>query len=111
MREAPLFVDCHDLWEWLTERLSDRDPSAELAATALVESRRLLDHVTLALSGFEPRQHALRADELATLLRLHVRLLAERRALDDKQLLHATERLDGIGRQLGGWRKRLDSVG
>lgn len=91
--------------------MGGREARGELETTVLIEARQLLDRVTLALSGFDPPHHALRADELATLLRLHVRLLAETDLINDRQLLHVTDRLDGIGRQLGGWRKRLDSVG
>lgn len=111
MREAPLFVDCRELWTWLTGRLLGSERGGELRPAVLLEARQLLDSVTLALTGFDPPRHAQRADELATLLRLHVRLLADCELLDDSQLIHVTERLDAIGRQLGGWRKRLDGLG
>jgi hypothetical protein len=45
------------------------------------------------------------------LLRLHLRLAAEKDLIDHRRLLHANQQMRDIGRQIGGWRKRLGGVG
>jgi hypothetical protein len=111
MKEAPLFIHAYDLHGWLLDRLeSGGEAHCVVRDTVLDHSRGLLAAVTLAVSRFDPGERLIEADEQATLLRVYLRLAAEKRLLDDRQLLHATEVLRDIGRQIGGWRKRLEEV-
>ncbi len=117
MKEAPVFVRAYDLHSWLLDRLDavvDRaDDSArfpELARCVLRHSERLLNAVSLAVARFERDLHLVVADEQATLLRVHLRLASEKELLDDRQLLYATSELSDIGRQIGGWRRHLETV-
>ena len=63
----------------------------------------------LALKGFERDEQILRADEAATLLRAHLRLVHDCGGLPERQLVHVLGQLDEIGRQIGGWQRRLQS--
>ena len=106
-KEAPVFIRAYDLHIWLLDRLSGGSELNEVRRAILHHSRILLEAVTLALSRFETRRRVVEADERVTLLRVHLRLATERRLLDDRQLMYANEILSDIGRQIGGWQKRL----
>ncbi len=121
MKEAPVFVRAYDLHSWLLDHLDiviehDEDSAKEtrffpeLRRSVLRHSRRLLNAVSLAVARFDRGERLLEADEQATLLRIHLRLASEKELLDDRQLLYATGELTDIGRQLGGWRRHLESV-
>lgn len=58
----------------------------------------------------DPIERAREADEIATTLRVHLRVARDKGLLTDEQLLFAADRLDNIGRQIGGWRKRLEGT-
>ena len=116
MKEAPIFIRAFDLHGWLLDRFDGpvaRDPAggfAEVSRSVLRESRELLHAVSLALARFDTHERLVEADEHATLLRVELRMAAEKKLLDDRQLLHATEELADIGRQIGGWRRRTEGV-
>jgi hypothetical protein len=111
VKEAPLFIRAYDLHGWLLDRLEGDGVSHRVVRdTVLDHSRGLLAAVTLAVSRFNSEERLIDADEQATLLRVHLRLAAEKSLLDDRQLLYATTALRDIGRQIGGWRKRLEQV-
>ena len=109
--EAPLFVRSYDLHSWLLDRLEQVDHHPEVRVAVLASSRSLLENVSLALSGHATATRIAEADEDLVLLRIHLRLAAEKRLIDQRRLLHANEQLRDIGRQIGGWRKRLGGVG
>lgn len=111
MKEAPLFIDAYDLHSWLVDRLEGQEGLTRVGETALAHSARLLEAVALAVARFDTADRLVQADEEATVLRVHLRLAADKRLLDDRQLLHANKVLQGIGRQIGGWRKKLERVG
>lgn len=111
---APLFVHCFDLAAWLLHRL-DRDAEERASHRMLAECLRgdalaLLESVSLALKGFEREVEVERADSSLARLRVHARLAQEMGLLQEGAFLHLTERLDPIGRQIGGWRRSLDGV-
>jgi hypothetical protein len=108
MKEAPLFVRGYDLYGWLLDRMESGTSYSVLRRTIVEEATRLIEAVTLALQGYDPPGRALHADEAAALLRLHLRMAEERNLLTEKQYAYAVQTLDDVGRQLGGWRKRLD---
>ena len=113
MSEAPLFTRAYDLHGWLLDRLEapgdgGRPAYPELRRRVIRTSAALLETVSLALAQFDVHHRLIEADEHATVLRVHLRLAAEKRLLDDRQLLHASGELADIGRQIGGWRRRLE---
>lgn len=103
--EAPLFVDAFALCEWLLLRLGsdERVLARALCSTAL----RLLEELTLALKNRDRDAHVEGADERLITLRVQVRLAGTTGHLNEAQVLHALARADDIGRQLGGWRRKL----
>lgn len=104
MKEAPLYVQSHDLARWLLTALGEGDA---LGRRLHEDGLRLLDAVVLALKGFERQAHIEEADALAALLRVRLRLACDLGRIDDRQLVHATGELDSIGRQLGVWYRRV----
>jgi len=105
-RRAPLFADTFALCEWLLGHLDD---DAGVLATALCRNAlALLEAVTLALKGQMREERLLEADERLVALRVQLRLAGALGRLSDRQLLFALERADGIGRQIGGWRRALE---
>jgi hypothetical protein len=76
----------------------------DLAETALA----LLKAVVLALKAPQPEDYIDTADERLIVLRTCLRLAYARGQLDENQLLHAMERADDIGRQIGGWLRSLE---
>lgn len=106
MREAPLYVQSFDLARWLLASL--KGPSV-LVETLQRDALALLEHVVLALKGSDRELHVERADERGALLRCRLMLARELALVDERQLLFLTKELDSIGRQLGGWMKRLEA--
>lgn len=105
MREAPLYVHAHDLARWVLANVGgDGALTRRLHEGALA----LLDAVVLALKGDEREVRLTEADDANALLRVHVRLARELGLVDDRRLLFLTRELDSIGRQIGGWLRRLD---
>ncbi len=109
-QEAPLFVQCMALCRWCFEGLGAA-PTALLARTIEGDALRVLDHVTLALKDFNRERNAEEADAALVLLRVHVRLAHELAMLDERQLVHVTGEMSAIGRQLGGWLRRMGAPG
>lgn len=96
---APLFTESYDLTAWLLARLHTQ--SSRLAADICRLALALLDAVTLALRQRDDSGALEDADELLARLRLRLRLAADIELLQQRQMLHALERADTIGRQLG----------
>ncbi len=96
---APLFTDTYDLTSWLLGRLH-ANPS-HLAAEVCRLASALLDAVTAALRRRDDIGSLDEADDLLARLRLRLRLAAEIELLQERQMLHALEQADTIGRQLG----------
>lgn len=108
MNEAPLFADALSLAGWLTGRLGD-DPR-ELSRAICRSAQALLEQLTLALKGRDRQRRLAEADVLVIRLQTQLRLAVVAGYLTEEQMLHALERLDQIGRQLGGWRRKLDGA-
>jgi hypothetical protein len=71
---------------------------------------RLLDGVVLALKDRERLEALDEADRTLLQLRQRLRLAVPQALLDDRQALHGLARCDDIGRQLGGWLRRLEAA-
>jgi len=109
-REAPIYVQTHDLLNWLVPHLegwprTQRFFLARQVLETAVEFYRLL--LRARKLSVEERQRALLdADvELETLKAL-LRLGQERSYMSLDQYRHVSTMLAEIGRQLGGWRSR-----
>lgn len=103
---APLFVDTMRLAAWLLRHVgaAPTPVARQLAADAIT----LLDQVTLSLQERERRAARVStALERLSLLRVHLRLAGELGLLDERQVVFVLGECDGIGRQLGGWARRL----
>jgi hypothetical protein len=116
MKEAPLFVDAYDLALDLCRLLGSPSTDGEhrccgelgkrVSATAL----DLLERITLTLKGYDQEDNAEQADERLAVLRVHLRLAMDLGLIERQRHLALIELLDAIGRQLGGWLKRLREV-
>lgn len=106
VKEAPLFVQTIDLCRWLVANLAGPPVVTERVHRHALD---LLEAVAWALKGFERQEQVERADRSAAALRVHLRLAWHVGALDDARHLFLAEQLDSIGRQIGGWLKRLES--
>lgn len=102
---APLFTHCFDLAAWILGHFNTRE--GVLAHDLCTRSLGLLDAVTLALRDVDRQERLETADIVLVELRLRLRLAHEAGLLDERQMLHALAQADDIGRQIGGWRKRL----
>jgi hypothetical protein len=102
---APLFVHGFDLAAWVLGHCgAEQDAlSRDLCAKAMT----LLDLIALALQDRERDLRLTEADEILVALRLRLRLAEHAGRLDERQLMHALSLADGIGRQIGGWQRRL----
>ncbi|HNC99783.1 MAG TPA: hypothetical protein PKW90_26885, partial [Myxococcota bacterium] len=89
---------------WLTTVLPADAPVARRAHEVALE---LVEHVHLALSGFDPDIEVEAADRAAARLRALLRVALELGLISDGALLHGARLLEGIGRQLGGWQRYL----
>ena len=105
---APVYVDTLALCQWLLQHFGD-DRRA-LPRTLCDCALALLEAVTLALKGRRREEHLDLADERLICLRTHLRLAESLGYLDQRQMLHALERADAIGRQLGGWLRSMGPV-
>lgn len=108
MKEAALYVASFDFAAWV---LSHLDGSGALAGAIHNDALTLLDHVVLALKGVDRRHHIDEADATNALLRVRLRLAHQLELFDERRMLFLIEQLDDIGRQLGGWLRRLDGEG
>lgn len=108
MKPAPLFVDANDLCQWLLDHLNHADDilARRICSTCL----DLLEAVTLALKDRDRGLNIDRADQELICLRVHIRLAETLGRLTERQAVHAFERMDTIGRQLGGWMRSLGAT-
>lgn len=109
MNEAPLFTKAYDLVVWLTKRVLSFPKSHRfgLAARIMENSHAALEGVTLALRGFDRLEQVERADAALALLRVYLRLACDLHLLRTQQLYHAIERIEELGKMIGGWQKKL----
>lgn len=102
-KPAPIFADTFDLGVWLVRHFGD-DP---LGRAICEESLGLLRAITLALRDRHREDQLDEADERLVSLRVQLRLAHAIGALDERQMLHALDLADRVGRQLGGWLRAL----
>lgn len=105
---APIYVDTLALCKWLLEHFGADERI--LPRTLCGYSLKLLEAVTLALKNRRRDEQIDIADEYLIRLRTQLRLVQETGYLSQAQMLHALDRADAIGRQLGGWLRALGPV-
>lgn len=105
---APLLVDTAALCAWLLARLGD--DTRELPRIVCHQAWTLHESIVLALKNRRREHHVENADETLITLRAAVRMACEADYLTRDQLMYAMEQADKIGRQLGGWLRRLGPV-
>lgn len=112
-RDAPLYVQAHDLTRWVLERAGSwkergGEPLAGPVAEAVCE---LLGSLSLALTFPETRaDHLQKADEALVRLRVLLRVARDLTLISPGGLRYAEGQLLAIGRMLGGWRKRTNDL-
>ena len=106
MKETPLHRDTLALCGVLLEDLGESGGSIlrqRLAATALA----VLEDVTLAISGRDRIERLEDADSGLQLFRTHLRLAHQAGYLDEASFMEFAGQADVVGRQMGGWLKKL----
>ena len=106
MKKAPIHRDTVALAGVLLEELGEAGADAvarHLSAHALA----LLDDVVLAVAGRDRRDRLEDADAGLLVLRTHLRLAHSLGLLEREVFLDLAEQADVVGRQIGGWLKRL----
>jgi hypothetical protein len=109
-RDAPLHAESQDLAVWVLQRVAAWPAAGQpvLAARCARLAVRLVEHVSLALSFPQERpRHLARADRCVARLREVLRLAVATGQLSAGGHRFAAGRLLGIGRMIGGWRKRV----
>ena len=107
-REAPLYTASHDLVIWLLGHFNARSDHLSADTCRLVLT--LLDCIVLALKDRDRLARLEQADQTLLRLRQRLRLAGTLALLDQRQCLHGLGRCDDIGRQIGGWLRRLDAA-
>ncbi len=110
MQGSPLYDDTFALAGVLLEELEHGREHPELRRRVASGALALLDAVTLALGGFERHDRLVDADAELRTLRTQVRLARNLGMLTDESALAIAEQTESIGRQIGGWLRRLESV-
>ena len=107
MTEAPVYNDSIQFAKWLSANLQNDHPAARRTHEAAVD---LVEHIHLALCGFETPMEVESADRSTARLRALLRLSRELGLISDGALLHGARLLEGIGRQLGGWQRKMQQA-
>lgn len=107
--QSPLFVKTYDFLLWLLP-LTLKFPKSQRFLLAERLSGLALDYYDEILTAVaEPERQAdsLRAaDRLLTKIRLYLRLSFDLHCISLGQFEHAAERVDELGRLLGGWQRK-----
>lgn len=105
----PLYGAVMTLCALLLESLAEEaEPHAPLRRRLAEGGLRLVDEAALALAGFERGERLRAADAELLTLRAHLALAFELGVLGERRYLILAEHADDVGRQIGGWRKKVD---
>ena len=110
VRSSPLYNDTFALCGAVLEDMERGGGHGVLRARISRGAIRLLDAVTLAVEGMDRHDRLLDADAELRTLRTHLQLARQLGVLDDEVRLALAEQTEGIGRQIGGWLRKLESV-
>ena len=109
MTGSPLYRDAFAFCGVLLEELEEGERYPGLRRRLADGALRLLDHVALALAGYDRLDRVHDADLELQALRAHLHLAYELEVLDEKVFLAIAGQADTVGRQIGGWLKKLRS--
>jgi hypothetical protein len=109
MSQSPIFTRTESFMGWLLAHTAkfprpERFRLAKRMDDSLFEMHSAFLHATKA---DDPLLHLQQADLYLLHLRTYIRLSVEMGYTTDKQFKYATEKLDEIGRLLGGWQKKV----
>ncbi len=111
-REAPIYVQTHDMLAWLIPHLENWPrPQRFLLAREALESATAFYRLLLRARKVQGQERAaalLDADVELETLRALLRLGQERRYMSLDQYAHISRILAELGRQLGGWRAQTE---
>lgn len=108
METSPIFAKTHDLLSWLVP-LTEKFPKSQrfVLARAILDAGFGLQENLVRAAKADGVLAALRgADVALDVLRLRGRLAVDLAFLSVRQYEHFCERVDEIGRLLGGWMRR-----
>jgi hypothetical protein len=105
---APIYRDTLVLCAGLLEETERGAHQSLLRRRIATGALRLLDHLSLALAGFDRRERLAAADAELQTLRSQLLLGMELEVIGESALLAFAERAEAVGRQIGGWRKKLE---
>lgn len=113
IENAPLFLDTYDIVVYIMQHVSlDNDNISSIVTRKLHETAiALLEAVVFALNGNVRARYVSEADDRLALLRVLLRMALDCKLIEKKLFLSLFERLNGIGRQIGGWKQQLPVVG
>ena len=110
-KEAPIYIEAHDLTRWVVEKAATWPAPALLAPQVTQASTELLSSVSQALTFTRNRRdHLNRADEAIVKLRVLLRVARDMGQISPSAHRFACSRLSAIGSMLGGWLRRLSST-
>ncbi len=108
-REAPVYVQTHDMLAWLTAHLEHwpRTQRFFLARQVMDSATELYRSLLMArkVRGPQRAEALLAADVHLELLKSLLRLGQEQKYMSVSQYVHVSGMLSEIGRQIGGWRQ------
>ncbi len=108
MKGAPIYRDTFSLCGVLLAEVEAWAGHEALRRRLGQVALRLLEQVTLALGDRPDREHHLRGADLELrLLRTHSGLALELGLLEEDLYLDLVEQADLVGRQVGGWLRKL----
>ena len=111
MTASPLYRDTFALCGVLLEEV-EASPGFTVLRRRLAEAAlRLLEDISLALAGFERLEAVTAADAELRMLRTHLQLAYELEVFGEETFLALAEQANTVGRQLGGWLKKLTRDG
>lgn len=112
--QSPLFVKTYDFILWLLP-LTLSFPKAQrflLAERLSGMALDFYDSILEAVMSSDQQVVALdRADRLLTRIRLYIRLSCDLHCINLGQYEYASQRIDEIGRLIGGWKRKQAKVG
>jgi len=106
---APVYVRASDLTLDLMARCEKlpRSQRPVLGDRIQLEAIEVLNDISTAILFPEERaEHLMRADKSLLRLRLAVRLAGDRQLFGEREMRFVMERIDVIGRMIGGWRRQ-----
>lgn len=95
----------------LLQELEEEDGYAALRHRLTDGALHLLDQVALALAGPARLERLEAADAELRTLRAHLHLAFELGVLEEDAFFALAEQADAVGRQVGGWLKKLRRAG